>query len=122
MLSAVGVYVAVGFAVGDRAGGIDLDRELRTWLKVFLSIAAGLHVLTALLLRQAIAGLSSGRYVNYCIIRWALMEGIAVYGLILKILGADWTISGIFFAVAAVLLFSAQPGEDDRRVFVTQFR
>jgi len=99
-----------------------VDQELETWLLIFLAMGSGLHVLVVFLLRQMIAALSRASYVVYCVLRWALMEGIGVYGLLLSVLGVDLGITAIFYAVSLLLLASSGPGRSDRAVFVAQFR
>lgn len=121
MLGGVLVYAALAhFAVPSLA--LSLDGELQGWILVFLAMTAGLHVLVTLLLRQLIAALSRGNYVAYCLVRWALMEGIALYGLVLAFLGVGIGITSLFFAVALLLLGASRAGETDRSVFVSQFR
>lgn len=121
MLLAVFVYAALAFTLGGQYA-VTLDQELQGWILVFLAMTAGLHVLVTLLLRQILAALSRGNYVTYCILRWALMEGIAIYGLVLAFLGVDMGIWSIFFAVAVLLFGASRAGATDRAVFVAQFR
>jgi hypothetical protein len=121
MIFAIVAYAAIGLVVAPRGTFEFEDRELRYWLLMFLSVAGGLHMLTALLLRQILASLSSGRYLVYCILRWSLMEGIGIYGLVCAFLGMDAWIHSIFYVVAAALLINAQPGGHDRAIFVGQF-
>lgn len=121
MLLAPVVYAVLAMLVAPTAK-VTIDRELRTWIMIFLSMTAGLHVLTTLLLRQALAALSKARYSTYCILRWALMEGIGIYGLVLALLGVGIGITAFFFAVSLLMLGAARPGPADRAVFVAQFR
>ena len=121
MIGAVLLYAALDAWVV-RQVTLVLERELENWILIFLAMMAGLHVLVVFLLRQMIAALSKFSYVNYCIIRWALMEAVAVYGLVLGFLGVDFGITSIFHAAAVLLLASARPGPHDRAVFVAQFR
>lgn len=121
MLLAVFVYAAIAFTLGGRYS-VEIDREIQGWILVFLAMTAGLHVLVTLLLRQLIAALARGNYVAYCVVRWALMEGIAIYGLVLAFLGVDMGVWSIFFAVAVLLLGASRAGATDRAVFVSQFR
>lgn len=88
---------------------------------MFLSVAAGLHMLTALLLRQVLASFTGGRYLVFCILRWSLMEGIGIYGLVCAFLGVNAWIHVIFYVVALALLANARPGGLDREIFVRQF-
>ena len=99
-----------------------VDQELETWLLIFLAMGSGLHVLVVFLLRQMIAAVAHGSYVMYCVLRWALMEGIGVYGLVLSVLGVDLGVTAIFYGVSLLLLASSGPGRSDRAVFVAQFR
>lgn len=121
MLGAVALYAVLALTVAPRVES-SLEGELQGWILVFLAMTAGLHVLVSLLLRQLIAALSRGSYVTYCVIRWSLMEGIAIYGLILAFLGVGIGVTSIFFAVSLLLLGAARAGATDRSVFVSQFR
>ena len=120
MLSIVLYAVLTATVVPSRTQVV--DQELENWLLIFLAMGSGLHVLVVFLLRQMIAALSRASYVVYCVLRWALMEGIGVYGLLLSILGVDLGITAIFYAVSLLLLASSGPGRHDRAVFVAQFR
>jgi len=118
---AVVVYAVLAFLLAPRYSIEFTDRELRGWLLMFLAVTGGLHMLTALLLRQILASFTGGRYLVYCMLRWSLMDGIGVYGLICAILGVDAWIHSIFYVVALALLLGARPGGDDRAIFVRQF-
>ena len=120
MVSIVLYAVLTATVVPSRTQAV--DQELETWLLIFLAMGSGLHVLVVFLLRQMIAALSRASYVVYCVLRWALMEGIGVYGLLLSVLGVDLGITAIFYAVSLLLLASSGPGRSDRAVFVAQFR
>ena len=115
------VYAAVAFLIAPRYSIEFTDRELRGWLLMFLAMSAGLHILTALLLRQILASFTRGRYLVYCMLRWSLMDGIGVYGLICAFLGVDAWIHAIFYVISLALLLGARPGGDDRAIFVRQY-
>ena len=121
MLASVVVYLGLALTVAP-AWSLSIDGELKGWILVFLAMTAGLHVLVTLLLRQLLAALTRGSYVAYCVLRWALMEAIAVYGLVLAFLGVGIGITSIFFAVSVLLLGASRAGATDRAVFVSQFR
>lgn len=121
MMGAVVVYAALAFTVVD-SFVVTLDRELEGWILVFLAMTSGLHALVMLLLRQLVAALSRGNYLTYCVVRWALAEGIGVYGLVLALLGVGIGVTSIFFAVSLLLLAASKAGPTDRAVFVSQFR
>ena len=121
MMVAVLLYGGLAYVFGPKRA-LGLDRELETWITIFLAMGSGLHVLVVFLLRQMIAALSGARYLIYCVLRWALMETVAVYGLVLAFLGVGFGITSMFFALSLLLLGSARPGPADRAVFVAQFR
>jgi len=83
--------------------------ELVHWIGIFLAVSAGIQILTAVLLKQLIAGVSGGRYLVYCILRWALVEAVAIYGLVLKLLGASWLWAGAFLGLGLLLHLSMPP-------------
>ena len=99
-----------------------VDRELENWILVFLAMTAGLHVLVVFLLRQMIAAIARSSYVTYCILRWALMESVGIYGFVLAVIGVDLLVVSLFFAVSLMLLAASNPGANDRAVFVEQYR
>ena len=101
---------------------ITIDRDAEGWLLVFLAMSAGLHVLVVFLLRQMIAAVARSSYVVYCVIRWSLVEGIGVYGLLVALFGVDPLVASIFYAVALMLMAATRSGAGDRAVFVAQYR
>jgi hypothetical protein len=127
------LHWGIGAGIGVMAGvsllwqpGRDLaasfDPELSQWIMVFAAMTAGLHLLCLVMLKQVLAHMVGGRYLNYCVLRWALIEGIALYGLIVGLVGYGprWTVG--FFGLAAWLLWLERPIESDRRLFLSQFR
>lgn len=120
MMFAIVAYGVVAWAVAPRIAA-PVDQTIENWILLFLSMTAGLHILVVFLLRQMIAALAKSSYVTFCVIRWALMESIGIYGLVLVFVGVDPWIAGAFLAVALMLLASAKPGEGDRAVFVRQY-
>ncbi len=118
---AIAAEAGLGWAMGPRLG-LDIDPELRTWIVVFLAMSAGLHLLCLTLLKQVIAHMSGARYLNYCIVRWALAEGVALYGLVLAGVGMSprWTAG--FFVLAAWLWWDERPSKADHERFLNHFR
>lgn len=120
-LNACLIYAVIAYFVGsDRQDPVELS--IRNWLLTFAAMASGLQILTVFLLRQAIAGLTRGNYRVYCIVRWALLEAIAIYGLVLFFMGLDLSIAIIFLAAAGLAIGAVRPGGTDRAAFVEQFR
>lgn len=108
------VFAGVGYLFGPSTPD---NPELVHWIGIFLAVSAGIQVLTVVLLRQIVAGVSGGRYLVYCILRWALLEAVAVYGLVLKLLGASWTWATPFLVVALALHLTMPPSESDEESF-----
>ncbi len=121
MLLAVFLYAALSYYLESRPPLL-LEVDLQHWALVFLGMSSGLHVLTAFLLRQAIAALTKGSYVGYCIVRWALLEAIGVYGFVLAMLGVDFAVTSIFFMAGLLTIGGTRPGATDREAFVGLFR
>lgn len=110
LMTAVVVYGVVGFVVSRRAGA-EVPAELRGWIEIFLAILAGIHLLVALFLKQMVAGVSGGRYLTYCILRWALVEAIGLFGLVLAILQSTPTVYGAFLVASLGCLLLMPPRE-----------
>lgn len=115
------VMSGIGVWLGTRAG-LNVDRELAGWIFVFLAMSSGLHLLTLVILKQVLAHMAQGRYQPYCILRWVLVEGIAVYGLVLSMLSFPATWLAPFFALSAWLLYAERPNPADHARFLNQFR
>jgi hypothetical protein len=114
------VYGLVGWIVAG-SGRKPLNLELLHWIQIFLGMTSGLLVLTTFLLRQAIAALSGRKYRNYCVVRWAMLETIGIFGLVQTILGGKFEVMLIFVAVSLLSLSAARPGPSDRAAFLAQF-
>lgn len=103
LLNAIAIYVIVALLVGSQ---VESSRELRIvpWILGAVSV-----VLLALvfILRGAFA--RKTQYGVYLILRWALAEAPAVFGLVLVFLGFPWSIVGVFFAAAFLVLLLLAP-------------
>jgi hypothetical protein len=119
-LAATVVYGGLGWLL-DESRGAPVNLEILHWVQIFLGMGSGLIILTTFLLRQALAGLSRGSYRIYCIVRWALLESIAVFGLVQFFLGGHVEVLLLFVAVSALGLGAARPGPSDRAAWLHQF-
>lgn len=113
-------YAAVGWFL-DQSERTPVNQEILNWVQIFLGMSSGLLILTVFLLRQLLAALSRGSYQTYCVIRWAMLETIAVFGLFQFILGGHFEVLLLFLAVSMLALGAARPGLSDRAAYLDQF-
>jgi len=119
-LMGTAMYALVGWLLG--AGlRATINLEILNWVQIFLGLACLPIILTVFLLRQLLAAVTRRRYFLYCIIRWSLLEIIAVYGLVQFLLGGHFEVLLIFVAVSVLALGAAKPGSSDRAAWVGQF-
>ena len=114
------IYGAVGWFVG-QGDRTPINLEILNWVQIFLGLAALPILLTVFLLRQLLAAVTRHSYRNYCIVRWALLELIAVFGLVQFLLGGHFEVLLIFIAVAVLSLGAARPGASDQAAWAAQF-
>jgi hypothetical protein len=114
------LYALVGWAIGDARTTINL--EILNWVQIFLGLASLPIILTVFLLRQLLAAITGRRYLIYCLVRWSLLELIAVHGLVQFLLGGHFEVLLIFVAVSVLCIGATRPGASDRGVWVAQFR
>ena len=120
-LLTVVLYGVVGWILG-QGDRTPINLEILNWVQIFLGLASLPILLTVFLLRQLMAAVTRGSYRNYCIVRWALLETIAVFGLVQFLLGGHFEVLMIFLAVAALSIGAARPGAADRAAWEAQFR
>jgi len=89
--------------------GSSVDPELERWIAVFLGVAAGIQLLVVFVLKQMIVGVTGDDYRKYCIVRWALVESIGVYGLVQHFLGADWLVPVAFVLLSFIMTITMAP-------------
>ena len=114
------LYAMVGWFLVDARTTINL--EILNWVQIFLGLACLPIILTVFLLRQLLAAITRQRYLIYCIIRWSLLEIIAVYGLVQFFLGGHFEVLLIFVAVSVSCIGASRPGAADRAAWVAQFQ
>ena len=115
------MYALVGWLLGD-AVGTTVNLEILNWVQIFLGLSCLPIILTVFLLRQLLAAVTRRSYFLYCIIRWSLLEIIAIYGLVQFLLGGHYEVLLIFVAVSLLCLGATRPGASDRGAWVAQFR
>jgi len=68
--------------------------------------------------KPGMGSLTDANYFTFCIIRWAMAEVIAVFGLILLILGGSITVGFLYLCWSFVLLLFLSPNDDEKRKFI----
>jgi hypothetical protein len=110
------IYLAVGFITSRTSApptGIDL--KLMRWVLLGVAFAD-----TAMILVLSRALASKIPFFNYCIIRWAMAEAIAVFGLVLMVMGDTLAAGALFVGWAVAVLAALAPTEGARRRFQEQ--
>ena len=106
MLSAAIIYGGLAWILGPVAA---VDPELSRWLVIFGAVFAGIILLAVFLLKQLIAGLTGDNYVSYAVVRWSMVEMIAIFGLVLRIVGSDVLTALAFVALGLAMLATMPP-------------
>ncbi|MCZ7586833.1 MAG: hypothetical protein M5R36_27765 [Deltaproteobacteria bacterium] len=116
IFASVVIYAVVGLVVPGMNGAEAGDGTLRVLMPVFAVMAAGVTVLVMFVMPNILA--RSGNYRTLCLVRWAMAESIAVFGLVLLFLGAPAAVGLGFCAWAMALLLLIRPtpaGEQEVR-------
>jgi len=112
LLGSIFIYVLVGFmARSQGAPPASPDAPLGLMAGMFAIIAlgtTGFIVLSSRLLIRA-------EYFSFCIVRWALAESIAIYGLALFLMGLDWPFFLGFIVWALALMVVLMPSASARQ-------
>ena len=117
MLASTVLYAILTVFINSQSMAREIDPGLLHWISVFACVATGMQLLVVFLLKQLIAGIVEGRYKAYCIIRLALIESIALYGLLLAVFGQTNSISLAFIGFAFVMLATMGPSDAEREAF-----
>lgn len=92
-----------------KSGNAPGNPEILRWAAIFLGLMAGIQLLVVFVLKQMIAGLTKDNYRAYCIARWAIVETIAIYGLVQHFLGAEWFVPTAFVLLSFMMTITMQP-------------
>jgi len=117
LLSSVFIYLAVGVILRQKQGDPpNLDAaEMLYYPMVGISLALTIGLFTVF--PKLFRGLP---YQIHCILRWALSESIAVFGLILSILGGPADVFITMIIWSAVLYLLQRPTDADYQRYLTQ--
>jgi hypothetical protein len=122
-LAAPLLYLAVGWALGRSVGAPDATGSqgstpgnLPAVPIALLGLLGGLALLQTLgmlALRQRLAALVQFDPLRFFVVRFALAESVAVYGLVLFLLGRSWAVLLAFVAWALALMVLIRPSADE---------
>ena len=117
-----GLLLTVVLYAGIAAALAPGTRAIPAVLPIALGAVAGLLAVAALVLRSRLVGPSEeilrtrpddlsamARWRVGQIISFALAEAVVLYGLVLKFVGAEWKVAGVFFAAGAALMLMFTP-------------
>jgi hypothetical protein len=108
MLSSLAVYVLIGILVAPKGG---LGHAVIVTFTAVLAVVAFAEVSAVMALGSTLAARTSGP--AFAIVRWGIAESIAVYGLVLRMLGASLSTMIAFVAASAAVLVLWRPvGKD----------
>jgi len=108
LINSLFIYLVVGYFTRQNNPPAEPAEVLPTLTAVlgFVSIAISV-VIFAIGPRIA----KNNNFFTYSIIRWAMSESIAIYGLVLFILGASWYVFGGFFIWSLFMLIIFMPNQ-----------
>ena len=109
-----GVVVAIMMQQGSVGEGTLGETELWTMTGVFAAVS--LSMIGATIFADKIFPV--GDYVTFCILRWALLEAVGVFGLVLFFLGAPVVVWAAFMGVGFLAIAMHYPGDTDARRFL----
>ncbi|MGE0821795.1 MAG: hypothetical protein AB7G75_26495 [Candidatus Binatia bacterium] len=113
-VGAVCVYIVVAYVLRQQTGQAlaTIDRDFMTPIFAVAAVIITLFIFSgAKVLAKALD------YQVYCLVRWALLEAIGLFGLVLALIGASLTVAGSFFGWALLSLFRVQPTPEDQRQY-----
>lgn len=110
-LGAVGVYIVIAYILG-------FGREKASDLTFMLPIFAGVAAVMTIFAFSAGKLLAQMEYQPYCIVRWAMVESVGVFGLLLVVLGASANTALAFFGWALLSLLRLRPTPEDYQQYL----
>ncbi|MDP8257685.1 MAG: hypothetical protein P9M14_18210 [Candidatus Alcyoniella australis] len=119
LIGSILIYGLVGIMVRSSSGPLDPDANLNMILGIFAMVGLATSVVT-LLSGRFLA--RSGQYFTYCIVRWAMAESIAIFGLALYMIGADAPFFFIFLVWSLALMLLLMPNHASRDRFAEHAR
>ena len=136
MLASVALYVVITlFFIAGKPPAIVIDSATGSILKIALALMSAFNIAVMRLIDgrlrspdgvrgflqsrgAAVSGAEgktealAGHYFQLCVVRWALVEAVAVFGLVLAIITSETLVPSIFYLAAAVFLANLRPREE----------
>ena len=116
ILAATGIYLLVGLIVSQTQTPT-MDEQTRTFLTLALAVVAVTISFVILVIVPRVFP-KTMPYFTYSVLRYALCESIAIFGLVLMIMGATLAVAGVFIGWTAVLLFFNRPTKSDEQKYL----
>jgi len=113
-IGAVCIYITIAYILRLQTDPSRVSSDLTFMTPILGGIAAALTLLA----------FSGGRlfakmeYQAYCIVRWAMVESVGVFGLLLALFGASGPLAVAFFGWALLSLFRLRPTPKDYQQFL----
>jgi len=119
MVGSIFIYAIVGFMVRENTPAPEDTSMVGVLTLAFSLVSIGTSALALLFGR-----LTGGKmdYQPFCIIRWALAESIAIYGLVLFILGASWAVFIPFLVWAIIMQLLLAPTHNSQQRYMDRKR
>jgi hypothetical protein len=105
-------YAAVGVVAPARSDEQAMPSDNLNTLAQVLALLAFTNILVTFLIRPLMAKASA--FAPYMIIRWALCESAAIFGLVLRFVGADISIMSGFIVAGALAILLTPPNQAER--------
>lgn len=116
----IAVYAGVGTFISTQDGIAPADPEITSLLIPIFAMISLMETVLVLFFVGKLFRIKD--YQTYCILRWALSESIAIYGLVLMFLGAMYMAALAFMIWAAVLYILTMPTRASKEKFNAELK
>lgn len=105
-------YAVVGIVAPSRTDDQAMAADNLNTLAQVLALLAFTNILVTFLIRPMMAKATA--FAPYMIVRWALCESAAIFGLVLRFSGADVSIMAGFIVAGALAILLTPPNQAER--------
>jgi hypothetical protein len=106
LFATIPIYAVVGIIQRNAAGAAPPQETVKIMIPALGALAVFQTILVLFVARKIFASLP---FLTFCILRWALSESVAVFGLVLMILGAVPAFAFAFFVWSMMLMILTAP-------------